>query len=123
MPVPPEGGSPFHPEFGTRFADFYGRLVGTPWLGHFLKLDLIRQAATPYLAPMNRRQYTPLQCVERVFGVEALADAPANDWVANRVELEIKGVGPWRCDLSVCVPSAPISRPKLSDLLAGPSHC
>jgi hypothetical protein len=117
-----KGESPFHPEFGTRFADYYRRLDGTPWLGHFLKLELIRQAAIPYRDPLNGRQYTPLQCVERVFAVEALADAPANDWLPIRVELEVKGVGPWRCDLSVCVPSAPISRPKLSDLLASPSH-
>jgi hypothetical protein len=115
------GESPFHPEFGTRFAEYYRRLVGTPWLGHFLKLELIRQAAIPYLDPLNGRQYTPLQCVERVFGVEVLADAPANDWLPIRVELEVKGVGPWRRDLTVCMPSAPIVRLRLSDLLAGPS--
>lgn len=114
------GESPLHPEFGTRFADYYRRLVGTPWLGHFLKLELIRQAAIPYLDPLNSRQYTPLQCVERVFGVEVLADTPANDWLPIRVELEVKGIGPWRRDLTVCVPSAPIVRPKLSELLAGP---
>ena len=43
-----------HPEFGTRFAEYYRRLVGTPWLGHFLKLELIRQAAIPVLGPLER---------------------------------------------------------------------
>jgi hypothetical protein len=76
-----KGESPFHRDFGTRFAEYYRLLAGSPWFEHFLKLEVIRQAAIPYLDPLSNRQYTPLQCVERVLRIELLADAPTNNWL------------------------------------------
>jgi hypothetical protein len=114
-----KGESPFHRDFGTRFAEYYRLLSGSPWFGRFLKLEVIRQAAIPYTDSINNRQYTPLQCVERVFGIEVLADAPTKGWLPIRVDLDVKGVGRWQHDLSVCIPQESIRRPSFDDLLAG----
>jgi hypothetical protein len=99
-----KGENPFHRDFGTRFAEYYRLLSGSPWFGRLLKLEVIRQAAIPYHDTMMNRQYTPLQCVERVFGIEILANAPTKDWLPIRVDLDVKGVGQWKQDLFVCVP-------------------
>ena len=64
-----KGESPFHRDFGTRFAEYYRLLSGSPWFEQFLKLEIIRQAAVPYFDAVHNRQYTPLLCVERVFGI------------------------------------------------------
>lgn len=101
------GESPFHRDFGTRFAEFYHLLSGSPWFERILKLEVVRQAAIPYIDTIHNRQYTPLQCVERVFGVELLAEAPTNNWLPIRIDIEVKGLGRWRRELSVCVPPTP----------------
>jgi hypothetical protein len=115
-----KGESLFHRDFGTRFAEYYRLLSGSPWFEHFLKLEVIRQAAIPYIDPVNQRQFTSLLCVERVFGIEIRANAPTKNWLPIQVDLEVKGVGRWQHELSVCVPPEPISRPSIDDLLAGP---
>lgn len=116
------GESPLHRDFGTRFAEYYKLLSGSPWFDRYLKLEVIRQAAIPYANPTNNQQYTPLLCVEQVFGVEVLADAPTNKWLPIRVDLSVKGVGRWQHDLSVCIPPEPMRWPSFDDLLAGPSQ-
>lgn len=116
-----KGESPFHRDFGTRFAEHYKLLSGSPWFEHFLKLEVIRQAAIPYIDPANQRQYTPLLCVERVFGIEILANAPTKNWLPIRVDLDVNGVGRWQHDLSVYVPQEPKRRPSIDDFLAGPN--
>jgi hypothetical protein len=116
-----KGESPIHRDFGTRFADYYRLLSGSLWFEAFLKLEVIRQAAIPYIDPTRNQQYTPLLCVERVFGITLLAAAPTKKWLPIRVDLDVKGLGRWQHDLSVCVPPEPIRRPSFDDLLAGPS--
>lgn len=37
----------FHRGFGTRLAEYYHLLIGSPWFVHFLKLEVIRQASIP----------------------------------------------------------------------------
>jgi len=115
-----QGESWFHPEAGTRLAEYYRLLRESPWFEQLFKLEVIRQAAIPYEDPATNRQYTPLQCVERVHGIEILGDAPTNNWLPIRVDLEIKGIGRWQHELSICIPVEPIRRPSLADLLAGP---
>jgi len=115
-----KGESPIHPDFGTRLAEYYRLLRGSPWFGQLLKLEVIRQAAIPYVDAALKRQYTPMLCVERVHGIQILADAPMGNWLPVRVDLDVKGVGRWRYDLSICIPAEPIKRPSLADLLAGP---
>jgi hypothetical protein len=115
-----KGESPFHRDFGTRFAEYYRLLSGSPWFEHFLKLEVIRQAAIPYLDPLSHRQDTPFQCVERVFGIQLLADAPVDNWLPIRVDLDVKGLGRWQREISICVPKEPITTPSFEELLAGP---
>jgi hypothetical protein len=100
------GESPFHGDFGVRLAQYFDAFRGSPWLGQLLKLEVIRQAAIPYHDAVLKRDYTPLQCVERVRAVEALADAPENQWLPVRVDFDVRGVGRWQRELSICVPSA-----------------
>jgi hypothetical protein len=114
------GESPLHRDFGTRFAEYYNLLSGSLWFDRYLKLEAIRQAAIPYTDPINSQQYTPLLCVERVFGIEILADAPTKNWLPIRVDLSVKGLGRWQHVLSVCIPPEPIGRWSFDELLAGP---
>jgi len=116
-----KGESPLHRDFGTRFAEYYSLLSGSPWFGRFLKLEVIGQAAIPYIDANNNRQNTPLLCIERVFGIEILANAPTKNWLPIRIDLDVKGVGRWQHDLSVCIPQNPTRRPSFEELLAGPS--
>jgi hypothetical protein len=81
-------------------------------LRRLLKLEVIRQAAIPHVDTINKRQHTPLECVERVFGIQVLAKAPTKNWLPIRVDLD--GVGRWKHDLSVCVPQDPCQRPSHS---------
>jgi hypothetical protein len=101
-----KGESLFYPDFGIRFAEYYNLFAGSLWFGHLLKLELIRQVAIPNVDVIMNRQYTPLMCVERVFAIETLADTPKNNWLPIRVDLQIKGVGRWQCELSICIPQA-----------------
>lgn len=98
------GESPLHPTFGSRFAEYFKELSGSPWLERYLKLETIRQAAIPYCDPFTNEQYTPMLCVERVFDIKILAKTPTNRWLPIRVDLQIKGLGRWEHDLSVCIP-------------------
>jgi hypothetical protein len=117
-----KGESPIYHDFGTRFTEYYSLLSGSPWFERYLKLEVIRQAAIPHMDTVNNRQFTPLLCVDRVHGIEVLADAPSNNWLPVRVDLDVKGVGRWQRELSVCVPQEPVKQPSLDELLAGPSH-
>jgi hypothetical protein len=116
-----KGESPFYRDSGTRFAEYYRLLSGSPWFEQFLRLEVIRQAAIPYIDTIMNRQDTPLQCVERVFGIEILANAPTQNWLPIRVDFDVKGLGRWKHDLSVCVPLEPTRRQSFDDLLSGPN--
>jgi hypothetical protein len=91
-----KGESPLYRDFGTRFADYYRLFSGSPWFERLLKLEVIRQAAIPHVDTINKRLHTPLKCVERVFSIEVLANAPTKNWLPIRVDLDIKGVGRWK---------------------------
>jgi hypothetical protein len=99
------GESPFHPEFGTRLAEYFEAFRDSPWVGGLLKLEVIRQSSIPYIDTALRRQYTPLQCIDRVWTVEALAEKPENNELQIRVELDVNGVtGRWSNDILVFMP-------------------
>jgi hypothetical protein len=59
-----KGESPIYRDFGGRFAEYYSLLSGSPWFERYLKLEVIRQAAIPYIDTINKRQFTPFLCVE-----------------------------------------------------------
>jgi len=91
---------------GVRFAEYFGAFRDSPWLEQLLMLEIVRQAAIPCYKDDLNRIYTPLGCVERVLSVQLLADAPNNERLPLRVGFDVKGVGRWQCDLSVCLPSS-----------------
>ena len=98
------GESPFYPDLGARFAQYFDVFRNSPWLGHLLKLEVIRQAAIPYRNEIMKREYTPLQCVERVWSVEVLAETPTNKRIPVRVDLDVHGVGRWQSEISIFIP-------------------
>jgi hypothetical protein len=99
-----KGESPFHRDFGTRLAEYYWLLRGSPWFEHLFKLEVIRQAAIPYTDTVLNKNYTPLLCVERVWSVKVLAEAPENKRLPIRVDLDVKGIGRWQHELSIFMP-------------------
>lgn len=101
------GESLFYGDLGVRIAYYFDAFRGSPWLAQLIKLEVIRQAAIPYYDEIQKEDRTPLQCVERVWSIEALADAPEKQWLPVRVEFDVRGVvGRWRRELSICIPSA-----------------
>jgi class 3 adenylate cyclase len=100
------GESPFHPDFGARLAEYYNNYKTSPWLEALLELEVIRQASIPYHDTIQNREYTPLQCIERVWGMELLAKAPKNRWLPVRFDFEVAGVGRRQFDVSVLIPKA-----------------
>lgn len=98
------GESPFHPTFGTRFFEYFEAYRGSPLLELLLKLDVIRQAAIPYTDVLHG-QYTPLQCVTRVNSIELLSETSKNNWLPMRVDFNVQGIGRWKRDLSVYMPT------------------
>jgi hypothetical protein len=100
------GESPFHPDYGVRLAEYFDAYRGSPWLEHLLKLDVIRQAAIPCHDEVLNRDYTPLQCIEKVRRVEVLAEGPTNKWLPVRMDFDVCGVGRWQIETSICVPAA-----------------
>lgn len=113
------GESPFNVNFGTRLAEYYSLIGPTPWFRQLVILETIRQAAIPYGDFLLKTMYTPLQCVERVLGVDLLSDTHQNGWFPINFRLQVKGVGRWEGGLSVHVIPAP-RRPSLNELLSGP---
>lgn len=100
------GESPFFGEYGVRTGYFFDAFRGSPWLAQMVKLEVIRQATVPYYDEKRKQDLTPLQCVERVRKVEALAETPENQWLPIRVDLDVCGVGRWQNELSIFIPSA-----------------
>jgi hypothetical protein len=116
-----KGESPFHHDAGTRLGEYYRLLSDSPWFEHFLKLELMRLVAIPYIDQISGTQNTPLLCIEQVFGIQLLADAPTNNWLPVRVDLQVKGLGRRQYDLSIYIPAELKAFPSIDGLLADPS--
>lgn len=98
------GESPFHRDYGTRIAEYYHEYRAAPWLGAVLKLEVIRQAAIPYHDDVQNREYTPLDCIERVWSVDLIADEPKDNWMPMRFDVDVAGVGRRQYDIAVLIP-------------------
>ena len=94
------GESPTYQDAGARLAEYYHAYRTSPWLEALIKLEVIRQAAVPYRDSVH----TPLQCVERVWGIELLAEAPENRWLPIRFDLDIAGLGRRQFDIPILIP-------------------
>jgi transcriptional regulator with XRE-family HTH domain len=100
------GESPFHPDCGTRLAEYFHRFRKTSYLAPFFKLEVIRQAAIPYANGMTGRSETPLHSVERVLSVEPLSATAENERLPVRVAFDVNGAGRWEQELSLSMPDA-----------------
>ena len=93
-------------DYGAELVSYFDEFRDSPWLEHLLKLEVIRLAAIPHTSVMPpNSESTPLQCVERVYGIELLSDTPTNDWLPIRVDFDVKGIGRWQHDLAILMPS------------------
>ena len=99
------GESPFHPNFGMRFFTYFETYRGSPWLDLLFKLDVVRQASIPF-QDMSTEQHTPLQCVTCVHQIEFLADTPIENRLPIRLTLDVQGIGLWKSDLSIYMPTS-----------------
>jgi hypothetical protein len=88
------GESPFSPNFGMRFFEYFEAYRGSPWLNLFFKLDVVRQASIPYRDAIMGKNLPPLHCVTRVRDVEVLADGPTNNRLPVRLTLDVRGSVP-----------------------------
>ncbi|MBB4382696.1 hypothetical protein [Bradyrhizobium sp. SBR1B] len=115
-----KGESPFHRDFGTRFAKIFSPARRLSMARTDPKIGGHPSGRNPLCDPLDSRQYTPLQCVEQVYGVELLANVPSENWLPIRLDFEVKGLGRWQRDLSICVPTEEVKRPSWQELMAGP---
>jgi hypothetical protein len=112
------GESPFAPNYGMRFFEYFEAYRGTPWLDLLFKLDVVRQASIAFRDGVMGRTQTPLQRVTRVRNVELLAETPTANRLPVRVEFDVQGVGPWTRELSIYLPTAE-QMAKRAKMLAG----
>jgi hypothetical protein len=113
-----KGEGAIHPDFGSRIAEYFATYKGTPWLDRFLKMDVIRLASIPYRDEFLKTEYTPLQCIERVFSFQLVPGSEATGWGRASVDLEVLGLGRWQSDLKIFIgeyPPAPPPRPPSKD--------
>jgi hypothetical protein len=99
------GESPFWPAFGARLFEYFEAYRGSPWLDLLFKLDVVRLAAIPYTDAGKEETQTPLQYVTRVRSVAILADAPTNNRLPVRLDLDVLGIGAWSQQAAVYMPT------------------
>jgi hypothetical protein len=97
------GESPMFKTAGSWLVDYYQDFRNSRWFTQIVKLEVIRHAAIPYLDPHSMPQGTPLQCIDRVYNVEALSDAPVKRWLPMRFDLEVHGLGRWQQEIRIMV--------------------
>lgn len=101
----------FHPKFGVHLQE-YVRLYGDSiWLPHFIKLEVIRMACIPYDDSGITPEQTPLQCVRRVLNVEVIKFPKTENWIPFHFELDLEGLGIWRRDIPIFLPSTSTATP------------
>lgn len=100
-----QGENVFAPTAGARFFEYYEAFKDTPWLALLMKLDVVRQAAIPFDDKGMSTKHAPLRCVNRVRGIQLMAETPTNNRLPVRVDFEVQGVGHWQHELSVYIPT------------------
>jgi hypothetical protein len=100
------GESVFDPSFGMRFFEYLSAYSGSPWLELLFKLDVVRQASIPLFSKSQNQRYTPLRCVTRVHNLELLASTPTDNKIPILVDFEVQGLGRWKHEMSIFMPTA-----------------
>ena len=96
------GALAFHPDWGTRLAEYYVLLQGSRWFDDMVRLEVIRQAAIPIDEGGPQGAETPLRCVLRVFDARVTREA-VHGWLPVNVGLDVKGIGRWDRELRIHV--------------------
>jgi hypothetical protein len=87
---------------------------------------LVGVGAIPYHDTIQNRDYTPLQCIERVRGVEVLDEAPKDKRLPIRLDLEVQGIGRWEAELPLYLPDKAARQrgdEMAKQLFGGPPGC
>jgi hypothetical protein len=100
-----QGESPFYPQVGIRFFEYFEAYRGSPWLSLLMMLDVVREASIPLTDVLSSKQYTQLRCVKRVHGFELLSEVPSNHRLPVRVDFDVNGLGRWQRELSIYMPT------------------
>lgn len=98
------GESPIHRNAGARLTEYFDLFRDSPWLSDLIKLEVIRNACVPYLDPIQNKEYTLLQSINRVYNIELLNTESKPNWVPFHFDLEVEGLGRWQGDISICIP-------------------
>lgn len=102
------GESPMNPHYGSYFAQYYHAYRTSPRLRDLLKLEAVRLASIPFPAAGAVPKHTPIQCVNRVYSVEPVADRPSDKRLLTRCDFEVEGIGRWTQDLPIFVSDGPV---------------
>jgi hypothetical protein len=100
-----QGESPFYPDVGIRFFEYFEAYRGSPWLSLLMMLDVVREASIPFTDVVSKKQYTQLRCVKRVHGFELLSEVPTNHRLPVRVDFDVNGLGRWQRELAIYMPT------------------
>ena len=98
------GESPMHRNAGARLTEYFDLFRDSSWLSDLIKLEVIRHACVPYLDPIQKKEYTLLQSINRVYSIELLSTESKPNWVPFHFDLEVEGLGRWQRDISICIP-------------------
>ena len=96
-----QGESPFYPDVGIRFFEYFEAYRGSPWLSLLMMLDVVREASIPFIDLASKKPYTQLRCVKRVHGFELLSEVPTNHRLPVRVDFDVNGLGRWQRELTI----------------------
>jgi hypothetical protein len=91
----------FHPTFGVRFIEYAQLYEGSPWLPHFIKMEVIRMASLPFSEAGNLTKVTPLHCIRRVHNVEIAQEPAHNLWQPFHFDIELEGFGVWKGNIPI----------------------
>ena len=98
------GESPIHRNAGARLTEYFDLFRDSSWLSDLIKLEVIRHACVPYLDPIQKKEYTLLQSINRVYNIELLNTESKPNWVPFHFDLEVEGLGRWQRDIPICIP-------------------
>lgn len=91
----------FHPTFGVRFVEYARLYEGSPWLPHFIKMEVIRMASLPFSEVSSDTKVPPLQCVRRVHRVETALQPSQGPWQPFHFDIELEGLGAWKGEIPI----------------------
>ena len=99
-----QGESPLHPRAGSRLKEYFDAFEQSPWLQHWVKLEVVRLACIPYYDRAQQKAYPLVPSVLQVLEVEQITPGRATQWQDFRFKLNVEGVGAWEQVIAIFVP-------------------